>query len=216
MEYGLVIAVIAFLSLTALYGYTRGMVKIVLSMVAMIITIVLATILTVPVGAIVKAATPIYDNMYETVSETIEKQEITDIESLKKLDLPEQIIDKIIEEEDSIKNLEKVVCTEVTDSAFNAGVFLILLIVIYIAVKIAITMLDFVAKLPLLKEVNKIGGLAIGLIYGLVIVWAACLILTACSSKPWAQDIFAQINDNEILSFIYNNNLITWLVTKVL
>ena len=216
MEYGLIIAVVAFLALTAMYGYSRGMVKIVLSMAAMIITIVLTTILTVPVGAILKATTPIYDNMYEKISETIEESEITDIESVKELDLPDLIIDKIMEEEEAINDVKKYVATQVTDTAYTAGVFLVLLIVVYIVVKIAITMLDFVAKLPLIKEVNKLGGLLIGLIYGLTIIWAACLVLTMFSSKPWAQDIYAQINDNQLLSFIYNNNLITWLVTKVL
>ena len=77
-------------------------------------------------------------------------------------------------------------------------------------------MLNFVAKLPLIKEVNKIGGFAIGVVYGLVVLWAACLVLTACSSKPWAKEIFAAINKNSFLGFVYNNNLITWLVTKVL
>ena len=216
MEYGLIIGVIAFLALTAMYGYSRGMVKIVLSMAAMIITIILTTILTVPVGAVLKATTPIYDNMYEKISKTIDESEITDIESVKELDLPELIIDKIMEEEDAIKDVKEYVAVQVTDTAYTAGVFLVLLIIVYIAVKIAITMLDFVAKLPLIKEVNKLGGLIIGLVYGLTIIWAACLVLTMFSSKPWAQDIFAQINDNQLLSFIYNNNLITWLVTKIL
>ena len=216
MEYGLIIGVVVFLALTALYGYARGMVKIVLSMAAMIITIILTTILAVPVGALVKATTPIYDNMYETVYETVDEQNITDIESLKELDLPELIIDKIAEEEEAIKDFEEYVCTQITDTAFNAGVFLVLFVVVYIAVKIAITMLDCVAKLPLIKEINKLGGLVIGSVYGLFILWAACLVLTAFSSREWAQDIFVQINDNALLNFIYNNNLITWLVTKVL
>ena len=105
---------------------------------------------------------------------------------------------------------------EITDTAFNAGVYLVVTIIVYIIVKVIISMLNFVAKLPLIKEVNKIGGFAIGVVYGLVVLWAACLVLTACSSKPWAKEIFVAINKNSFLGFVYNNNLITWLVTKVL
>lgn len=216
MEYGLLIGVIIFLAVAGFYGYARGMVKIMLSMIAMIVTIILTTILAVPVGKIVKEVTPIYDNMYETVEESVKEYNIIDVSSVNKLDLPKQIKEKITDTEEIIDNYEKYVATEITDTAFNAGVYLVLLVVIYIIVKLVITMLDFVAKLPLIKEVNKMGGFAIGIIYGFVVIWIACLILTACSSKPWAKDIFAAINDNSILGFIYNNNLITWLVTKFL
>ena len=36
--------------------------------------------------------------------------------------------------------------------------------------------------------------------------------LNLCCEK----DIFEAINNNAFLSFVYNNNLITWIVTKVL
>lgn len=215
MEYGLLIGVIVFLVVAGFYGYARGMVKILLSMIAMIVTILLSTILTVPVGKLVKETTPIYDNMYSTVEKSVKENNVVNEESLSKLNLPKQIVDKI-EENEIIDNYENLVAKEITDTAFNAGVYLVLTIIVYIIVKVIISMLDFVAKLPLIKEVNKIGGFAIGLVYGLVVLWALCLVLTACSSKPWAKEIFAQINNNGFLGFIYNNNLITWLVTKVL
>lgn len=217
MEYGLVIGVIAFIALAALYGYVRGMVKIVLSLVAMIVTLILATMLTVPVGAMVKEVTPIYDNMYETVYETIEEYSVVDMESLDRLNLPEQLVDRIAEEgAKTVDEFRVYVATEITETAFDAGVFLVLVVVLYILVKIAISVLDIVAKLPLLKEVNKLAGFLIGLVYGLFVIWTACLILTAFSSQPWAKDIFEAINNNAFLSFVYNNNLITWIVTKVL
>lgn len=216
MEYGLLIGVIVFLAAAGFYGYARGMVKILLSMIAMIVTIILTTILAVPVGKIIKEVTPVYNNMYETVEEYVKEHNVIDVNSVNNLDLPKQIKEKIADSEEIIDNYEKFVATEITDTAFNAGVYLILLVVIYIIVKAIITMLDFVAKLPLLKEVNKMGGFAIGIIYGVVVIWIACLILTACSSKPWAKDIFTAINNNSFLGFIYNNNLITWVVTKIL
>lgn len=215
MEYGLLFGVIAFLVIAGFYGYARGMVRIVLSMVAMIVTIILATILTVPIGRLIKETTPIYDNIYSTVEKSVKENNVVNEESLGKLDLPKQIVDKI-EQNKIIDNYEGLVAKEITDTAFNAGVYLVVTIIVYIIVKVIISMLNFVAKLPLIKEVNKIGGFAIGVVYGLVVLWAACLVLTACSSKPWAKEIFAAINKNSFLGFVYNNNLITWLVTKVL
>ncbi len=217
MEYGLIIGVIVFLVLVGLYGYARGMVNILLSMVAMIVTVILATALTIPVGSAVKAATPVYDKMYETINTTVSENNVVDTKSLANLNLPKQIKDKIEKEGDKVvEDFEGYVSEQITDTAFNATIFLVLFIIIYVIVKIVIHILDFVAKLPLLKEINKIGGFALGLVVGFIILWAACLVVTACSGKPWAQEIFAQINDNAFLGFIYNNNLIVWLITSVL
>lgn len=217
MEYALVIGVIVFLLVVGLYGYARGLVNILLSMIAMIITVVLATALTIPVGSALKATTPVYDKMYEAISQTVTDNNVVDTNTLTNLNLPKQLREKIADESDkAVSNFEEYVSTQITDTAFNASVFLALFIVIYIIIKIVIHILDFVAKLPLLKEINKLGGFALGLIVGLIILWAACLIVTTCSAKPWAQDVFAAINKNAFLGFIYNNNLIVWLITSVL
>ena len=224
MEYGLLLGIVAFLLAAGFYGYKRGIINIVLSLVAMVVTAILATMLTAPVGAVVKTATPIYDNIYDAVYENVKEKEVVNADTLENLNLPEEltkVINDKIEESGIDINGEadkfmKEASEQVANAIFKAGVFLVLFIILYIVIKILIKVLDVVAKLPLIKEINKLGGLAIGLIYGLFILWAACLVLTAFSSREWAQDIFVQINDNALLSFIYNNNLITWLVTKVL
>ena len=77
-----------------------------------------------------------------------------------------------------------------------------------------IKVFDFVSKLPLIKNVNQTGGLAIGLVQGLLFVWLACLVVTAFGDKAWAQEAFRQINANPLLTFIYENNPIIFLITK--
>ena len=41
---------------------------------------------------------------------------------------------------------------------------------------------------------------------GLLFVWIGCLVVTAFGDKAWAQEAFRQINDNALLTFIYDNN----------
>ena len=103
-----------------------------------------------------------------------------------------------------------------SDLILKAITFFILIIIIYIIVRIVIFMLDFISKLPVINSINKTGGLVVGLVQGLLIVWIGCLILTAFSDKAWAQEAFAQINANPLLTFIYNNNLITFIITKLI
>ena len=216
MEYALLIGVILFLAVMAAYGYKRGFVRIVLSMLAMILTIILASVLTIPVSGFIKE-TSVGEGIRASVEEMVEGADIIDAESINNLDLPKSMLEPIAEGAESTQQaIGTYVADALTDTIINSLTFLILVIVIYIILKIVIAALDVVTKLPVLNSINKGAGAVIGLVQGLLFVWVGCLVLAACSDKPWAQEAFRQINDNELLSFIYNNNMIIWIITKLL
>lgn len=216
MEYALLIGVVVFLALMSVYGYMRGFVKIVLSMVAMLVTILLTTILTIPVSAIVKN-TPIGEGIRESVEEIVTSAELIDTESIKELDFPKAILEPIADgAAETQETLQTYVSEALADTIIKAGTFLVLLIVIYIAIRIVISVVNLVSKLPIINGINKGAGGMVGFIQGMLFIWIACLVLAACSDKVWAQEAFRQINDNQLLSFIYNNNVIILLVAKVL
>ena len=214
MDYIILIGVIGFLALSAFIGYKRGMVKIVLSMAAMIVAYVLAAALTVPVSMALKSATPVYDTIEKSVS-TMVKESKVDSTSIEKLNLPAQIEEKIMEgANDVASGFNEYLVKTISNLILKALTFFIVMIVIYIILSIIINVLDFVAKLPLISNINKSGGLVIGLVKGLIYVWIACLALTAFSDKAWAQEAFRQINNNKLLTIIYEYNPIIFLVTK--
>ena len=214
MDYIILIGVIGFLALSAFIGYKKGMVKIVLSMAAMIVAYVLAAALTVPVSMALKSATPVYDTIEKSVS-TMVKESKVDSTSIEKLNLPAQIEEKIMEgANDVASGFNEYLVETISNLILKALTFFIVMIVIYIILNIIIKVLDFVAKLPLFNSINKSGGLVIGLAKGLIYVWIACLVLTAFSDKAWAQEAFRQINNNKLLTIIYEYNPIIFLVTK--
>ncbi|MEE0863249.1 MAG: CvpA family protein [Lachnospiraceae bacterium] len=214
MDYIILIGVIGFLALSAFIGYKRGMVKIVLSMAAMIVAYVLAAALTVPVSMALKSATPVYDTIEKSVS-TMVKESKVDSTSIEKLNLPAQIEEKIMEgANDVASGFNEYLVETISNLILKALTFFIVMIVIYIILNVIIKVLDFVAKLPLFNSINKSGGLVIGLAKGLIYVWIACLVLTAFSDKAWAQEAFRQINNNKLLTIIYEYNPIIFLVTK--
>ena len=214
MDYIILIGVIGFLALSAFIGYKKGMVKIVLSMAAMIVAYVLSAALTVPVSTALKSATPVYDTIEKSVS-TMVKESKVDSTSIEKLNLPTQIEEKIMEGANEVASgFNEYLVKTISNLILKALTFFIVMIVIYIILSIIINVLDFVAKLPLISNINKSGGLVIGLVKGLIYVWIACLALTAFSDKAWAQEAFRQINNNKLLTIIYEYNPIIFLVTK--
>ena len=198
------------------YGYMRGFIKIVLSMAATIATIVLAAVLTIPFSRVVKN-TGIGEGIEASVREIVEQANIIDENSIMNLDFPDAILEPIAQgTAQAQETIEEYVIDELTDTVIKSLTFLILTIVIYIIIRIIIAVLDVFSKLPIINGINKWAGAVVGLAQGLLFIWIASLVLTAFSDKAWAQEVFRQINDNSLLTFIYKNNMVTWLVTKLL
>lgn len=219
MDYIILIGVVAVIGLFALVGYKKGMVKIVLSMIAMAVTYVLAGALTIPVSMALKTATPVYTTIEESVEKMVKEAKIDDtkldITAIEKLNLPSQIEEKLIDGAEKVTSgFNDYLVSSISNFILKALTFFILFIVIYIILSIVIKIFDFVSKLPLINTVNKAGGLAVGAAQGLITVWIGCLVITAFGDKAWAQEAFRQINDNKLLTFIYENNPIIFLVTK--
>lgn len=216
MEYALLIGVIVFLIAMIVYGYMRGFIKIVLSMAATIATIVLAAVLTIPFSRVVKN-TGIGEGIEASVREIVEQANIIDENSIMNLDFPDAILEPIAQgTAQAQETIEEYVIDELTDTVIKSLTFLILTIIIYIIIRIIIAVLDVFSKLPIINGINKWAGAVVGLAQGLLFIWIASLVLTAFSDKAWAQEVFRQINDNSLLTFIYKNNMVTWLVTKLL
>ena len=219
MDYIILIGVVVVIGLFALVGYKKGMVKIVLSMIAMAVTYILAGALTIPVSIALKTATPVYTTIEESVEKMVKEAKIDDtkldITAIEKLNLPSQIEEKLIDGAEKVTSgFNDYLVSSISNFILKALTFFILFIVIYIILSIVIKIFDFVSKLPLINTVNKAGGLAVGAAQGLIIVWIGCLVITAFGDKAWAQEAFRQINDNKLLTFIYENNPIIFLVTK--
>lgn len=219
MDYIILIGVVAVIGLFALVGYKKGMVKIVLSMIAMAVTYILAAALTIPVSMALKTATPVYTTIEESVEKMVKEAKIDDtkldITAIEKLNLPSQIEEKLMDGAEKVTTgFNKYLVSSISNYILKALTFFILFVVIYIVLSIIIKVFDIVSKLPLLNTVNKAGGLAVGAAQGLIIVWIGCLVITAFGDKAWAQEAFRQVNDNKLLTFIYENNPIIFLVTK--
>ena len=63
---------------------------------------------------------------------------------------------------------------------------------------------------------NKTAGMLFGFLQGIIIIWIACLVVTAFGATKTGQQILALIQDSVILSFIYNNNCLMLLVGNIL
>ena len=84
----------------------------------------------------------------------------------------------------------------------------VLFFVISAALKIVMYILDVVSWLPIIGGINRIAGAALGLVMALIFIWIVFLVFTLLYTIPAGEEIFAQINGNAFLRFLYQNNYI--------
>lgn len=216
MEY-IAIGVTVFVLAAAGYrGYKAGVVKVALYAAALLFTIVIAGIFMKPVSETVKNNTSLYTNIEKSVESVIKKHEIQDIKNVKELPFPQYMLDEVEKMPGFPPDLTEFVAEAIAVQIFDALIYVCLNVVIYLIIRFAMGVLNIVTMLPVVKQANKLAGMVVGLAEGVIFLWLLCILLQACGSEPWAQEVFIQIRENEFLSWIYNHNVLTGFVSKIL
>ncbi|MDE7432466.1 MAG: CvpA family protein [Lachnospiraceae bacterium] len=224
MELALLAGVIVFLLVMYWFGYSKGLIRIVLSFAITIVSFVLAILLAGPFESFVKNSTPVYDKINNQMTEYISKyvskefdaaSEELQKEAIKELKLPSTIQNKLIDDNTidekllmGAESFSEYLAMSLTDMLVEAFSVIILFILIKLILRIIVSIIDLISKLQLIDGVNKSLGGLVGLAEGILIIWVVCILLTAMSGTAIGQQIFEAISTNKILNFIYNNNLL--------
>lgn len=223
----IIIGVAVFLIAVTLIGYSQGLIKMLFSLVSVVLILGLVTVLT-PIArdyvegteiekTVEKGVKTYVDNALEkTIDPDSSLVNIGKKQQKKAIDqmpLPESIKKQMVDNNNEegyklfdVDNFSDYIVAYITDKVVETGIFVGLIIVISILVNLAIILLNIFAKLPVINMFNRGGGAIIGFIEGLVIVWIACIVITAFSTTEWGQKLFEEINNNVLLDMIYSNN----------
>ncbi len=95
----------------------------------------------------------------------------------------------------------------------NIIAFLATLLVSHVVVWGIFRLLDLAAHLPLLRHVNRIGGLALGLVEGIIVVWVIFLVISMLSGTQIGVTLMKMIDESVLLKPLYESNLLMRLVS---
>lgn len=223
----LTIIVIAVLLLCALFGMKAGLIKTVFSM----FSVVAALILTVWISPIVSNIMQDNDKVVNYFNEKVEA--ILDIDGktvkaseqvsfIEDLPLPVSLKNSLLENNNldiyealNVNSFAEYVTRAVSNVIINAAAFIGTFFVLIIILQLLCIILNIMSRLPVLNSINKAGGLIAGILHGLIILWIICIFITACGSTGWGRSALAAINESELLTYFYDNNLILKYVTKL-
>lgn len=98
----------------------------------------------------------------------------------------------------------------------NILAFVVTLLVVQLVLWTGLTALDLFSRLPLLNLLNRIGGLAIGAVQGLLVVWVIFLIISALSATDTGMMLMEMIDQSTILRPMYEGNLFMKIAVQAL
>lgn len=220
---GLLIAVLVILIGAVLIGYRRGFVRIAFSLVAMLLTIVLVSLVTPHVTNFLKEHTGVYESLAGKCTQAVQlsaqksAEEETNIEgedqTISGIRLPalwvNQILDKTgssIDQALTDSGVYRTVGEYLADWVLRGIAFFVAFILVSIALRFVVGILDILTKLPVLKGVNHLLGGAAGLLQGLLIIWLLLFLTAIACTTKLGQTMLDCIGESRFLTFLYQHN----------
>ena len=227
------IIVILILLFCFFYGFKRGFLKIVLTTLALVVTIVAAGVLaphlskwlgTTFIGTGIEKSINSYmdkkidSSTEELVNKTKEAQEAV-IDALPLPKFLKNDISKKNEESEykllDVTTFKEYVSTRLSNIILQALSYIILLVVIYAVLRIVLRIIGVIGRIPIIGGINRLLGGILCLIEGLLILWCICFLVTAISGSEFGQSVVKVINESPLLKLIYDNNLLVTVAGKV-
>ena len=209
------IILIAIILISAILGYKKGLVKLGTNLFAGIIAIVLTIALYKPVTEIVMKKTPIVSNIKNIIiqnsTNVIEKdsqddknkesnKESNSILNNKVTEITEQATKQV---NNTVKN--EIIPAEAERIARNIVYGLtaiILFIFIKILLSVVFSLLGVIAKLPILKQFNEVGGLIYGIVRGLLILIILIVLIEAYIKMNPESTISSAIDESYLTKMV--------------
>lgn len=212
MEYFLLI-VVAFLLVSACAeGYRKGFFRMVVSMLSLLVVIVCMVFGAPLLRDVLHEKTSLHRIVKEAAAGQLEelleekRQSAVPGQSAGDAALLSEALPDIFEEYLSKLPADGIVETmseRLADLSVTLMAMLIVFVAAFILVRVIGSALGIFNYIPVIGELNRLAGVALGLVKGGVILWLLCLLLTLAAPTSPGKNLLQVIAGNELLNRIY-------------
>lgn len=96
----------------------------------------------------------------------------------------------------------------------NVVSFILAVIIVQLLLWLVINMLDLLANVPVIRVVNRLAGLALGLLEALFFIWLFFLVLSMLSATDAGMFLMSMVQESEFLGELYDSNLFLTIVLR--
>ena len=197
------IVIVAIIALSTFLAYRKGLITLAVQLVAAIIAVVLTLILYKPVSNVIVNVTGIDEAIQNTILE-----EANDI-----MTNGEEGANQIVE---SIQNnMLPETARTISINIIEGATILLLYILIRVALKFVTALANLISKLPILDQLNHLGGVIYGILRGLLIVYILLLLVNLSGEIEPKNQVCTAVKDSYIGNVMNENNILDILFTKV-
>ena len=192
-------------------GLKKGLAGSLIKLLSFAIALIVAVALYKPVSNAIMKNTKIDENIEQAIIATFGSEENSS--EAVQTEMPNNIVENINKEiknatnearNQIVENTSKNISNTIINIGSGLGIYIIARFILFI---IGI-FVNQVTNLPILKQVDKIGGIAYGAIEGIAIVYVILAIISLFAVVQPENVIVEGILKSSIGSMLYNNNLI--------
>ena len=216
------LAVLVLLAFSMADGYRRGFVKEVVSVLLVLLSVVLVWMINPYVNTFIRENTSVYEeiqNVSESFVESLSNgndtmDEEQQDELISGMGLPGLLQNGITEnntaavyQQLAVNTFGGYVSRYLANIAVNCLSFLISYILASVLIRVFAYALDILARLPVVRGINKLAGALIGGGKCIIFVWVAMLVLTILCNTEIGQKGLGLIRGDTVLNFLYDKNI---------
>ncbi len=202
-------------------GYIRGFAKMLISTLAVVITLVLVWLISPPIQRLVIEHTNLQTSITEKIEGALFDEADGDTEAEQKIDalmLPQAVTNAIHENIDARPegtSVKTAVSTMLANVAIAAVIGVILFIIVRILVEILGRLLDKVRHVQGLKQVNGAFGAILAVVEVFLVICGLFFLMSLGSGFKWVQYLIALVEENPVTNWLYHHNPVIYLFNLV-
>ncbi len=221
----LLVAVLAVLIFFTYSGYRRGFVKLLISLLSMVLTFYLIWVVTPYISDYLINETRLYETVKEKLDTTFEEENAkrdntiyeNQVETINSYEVPGTV--KNVLESNNTKDVYNSLAVGIFEdyvSCFLAKIiikiisFVAAYILVMLLLKMTFLSMEIIAKIPVIRGINRIAGMFFGFGEGMFIVWMGYLV----GAIFFTEKFNSMVESSRILSYLYEKNIILQLLLK--
>lgn len=238
----LLIIVILVLAGNIVWGFSKGFLRVIYSMLAWIAILVFVTWATPYVANVLTEKTNIDNRIESNLDEKLHELVIGDTNGQKEdrepdaqnpgqgkknyrdlqMKLPDAVTNKLFDTNKIADQILEgsgaydVVAGRATDLVMRVISFVLVLLIAVISFHLLSVVLKVVEKLPLIGGINRLLGLFAGLVKGILIIWLAFAIIAMAGTTDIGIALISYIYESPLLIWVYENNFVLTLLMTFL
>ncbi|MDO4475499.1 MAG: CvpA family protein [Lachnospiraceae bacterium] len=232
------IVVLVIFGLFVIDGWRKGLFRKITGVLSFVLACILVPFALPYVTDYVKEQTPVYDVIVQqcekTLTEEIMKEmpagteagamtslsQIEQTKLIRSLPLPEFMQNSLLSNNnrDGYRALEATGFTGylvryVANVILNILTFILTLMLVYVVVWIILKIAGIASRLPFINLLDRLGGLVLGGVQGLIAVWFLLLIVSMLSGTQIGLTVNELLSESTLIRPIYQNNVLMKLIS---